>query len=75
MSTEQNQMRPIWYFVGWILISIGGIVILSGIYNLFFELPNTSVMEGLHPNLWWGTILLIVGIIYAWKNKDIRNSQ
>ena len=53
-------MRPIWYFVGWGLLIIGGMLILAGIYVLFFPIPGASVLEELHPNLWWGALIAIV---------------
>jgi len=65
-------MRPIWYFVGWILMLTGGVVILSGIYNVFFTPPNVSVLKGLHPDLWWGGVLFLIGLLYTLKNKDVR---
>ena len=37
---EEKGMRPIWYFVGWGLLIIGGMLILAGIYILFFPYPQ-----------------------------------
>lgn len=72
MNETPTGMRPIWFFVGWLLTIIGGIVLIAGIVNFFTVLPNTTVVARLHPNLWWGAILIIVGIAYILKNKGIR---
>ena len=68
---EEKGMRPIWYFVGWFLLMIGGLLILAGIYGLFFPISNTSVLGELHLNLWWGGLMAIVGLIFIIRNKDI----
>lgn len=72
MIEEKSGMRPIWYFVGWILLLTGLMVVLAGIYGLFAPLPSTSVMDHLHPNLWWGTLMIIFGLIYIVVNKNVR---
>lgn len=65
-------MKPIWYFVGLILLITGTIVLLSGIYSFFNPPEVKKVLSETHPELWWGTLMIIVGIIYVWKNKDKR---
>jgi hypothetical protein len=72
---EQNQIEgrwPIWYFVGWILLVIGSLIIIAGILNLFFSLPSTSVVETTHPDLWWGGFISLVGGFYIWKHSGVR---
>ena len=72
MAKTADGMHPIWYFVGWLLILIGSIVVLAGVVNLFMPLPNTTVVKGLHPNLWWGSILIVVGLVYVLKHRGVR---
>ena len=58
----QDKMLDIWFFVGIILIIYGVILSLIGIYYIFN--PYTDVILGnLNPNLWWGGIMIISGII------------
>ncbi len=72
-NEQQESMKPIWYFVGWMLALIGGLIVLAGILNLFKKLPDTSVVESLHPDLWWGAIITLTGIFYIfWNHKKIR---
>ena len=70
--TEIEEMRPIWYFVGWVLLLCGLLVVLAGIYGLFAPVPNESVVGYLQPNLWWGALIVIVGLIYILKNRNVR---
>jgi amino acid transporter len=69
---QEKGMRPIWYFVGWLLFIIGILVIIAGILNLFFPPPSTSVVGTTHPDLWWGAIIALFGAIYLWKHSGVR---
>lgn len=66
---EQKKMKPIWYFVGLVLLSMGTLVFLTGIYLLAFGIPHKTVLGGLHPNVWWGFIMVVVGVIFFLKNR------
>jgi hypothetical protein len=58
---SEQGMKPIWYFVGLIVIVIGSLVFCSGIY-LFLNPPAVkTVLAELHPNLWWGGVMIIFG--------------
>lgn len=72
MNNEQKGMRPIWYFVGWMLFLIGILIIIAGFLNLFLQMPSTSVVEAIHPDLWWGSIICLTGIFYIWWNHKKR---
>lgn len=63
-------MKPIWYFVGLILLITGTIVVVSGVYTYFNPPEVKKVLSETHPELWWGTIMMIVGAIYVWKNYN-----
>ena len=70
MEQEQAGMRPIWYFVGYLLSVIGLLVVLAGILNLFYTLPSTSVLGSIHPDIWWGGLITVVGLVYIWNNRN-----
>jgi hypothetical protein len=57
----QKGMKPIWYFVGLIVLVTGGLVLCSGIYLYFNPPVARTVLAETHPNLWWGTIMLLFG--------------
>ncbi len=51
---------------------IGGI----GIYELFVPLPpdDQTVLSNFHPGIWWGALMLIIGIFYVLKFHPKRKS-
>ena len=65
-------MKPIWWFVGLILIVMGAIIFITGIYYLFNHAPTQTKFTELHPCVWWGGIMLAVGLIYVIKNKNVK---
>jgi hypothetical protein len=62
-------MKPIWYFVGLLLIILGTIVLAAGIYTLVYPPPEHKVLAQIHPNLWWGTIMMVSGLIFLLSNR------
>ncbi|MEG8947312.1 hypothetical protein [Rosettibacter firmus] len=62
-------MKPIWYFVGLILLIMGGIIFLTGIYYLINPSARVTVLSEIHPNIWWGAVMLIFGSIMYFKFK------
>ena len=69
MSNEKG-MRSIWYFVGLIMLMIGILVFLAGIYNLINPTNQDIKLTDLHTNIWWGALIAITGLIYIVKNKN-----
>ncbi len=62
-------MKPIWYFVGLMLIVIGLILVTTGTYLLISPPEPATVLSEMHPNLWWGGILLVTGLIFTLVNR------
>lgn len=65
-------MKPIWFFVGLILLAIGLVIFLTGIYSLFNPAMDKKVLSNLHPDIWWGGIMVVVGLIYVIKNRKVK---
>ncbi len=63
-------MKPIWYFVGLILVITGVIIVGAGIYNIINPPEVKKVLADTRPELWWGTLMIIVGGLYVWKNYN-----
>lgn len=63
-------MKPIWYFVGLILLAMGGIIFLTGVYYLFNTSSHNTVLANTHPNLWWGLIMVAFGALLYLKNRN-----
>lgn len=54
----------IWFFVG-VLLTVYGIMILAtGLYELGTPPAHRAVLASLHPEIWWGAVLLVLGLFY-----------
>jgi O-antigen/teichoic acid export membrane protein len=69
MEKELKQMKPIWYFVGLMLSAMGVVVLLAGIANYISPPPRLTVLHQLHPELWWGLIMIIAGLLFFFLNR------
>lgn len=66
-------MRPIWYFVGLILLIMVGIIFLNGIYQSINPKSIKTVLKETQPSLWWGGIMILSdGTLYLKTKKTIR---
>lgn len=54
----------IWFFIGTLLTVYGVLITVTGVYELFSPPANTPVLFNLHASIWWGIVLLAVGLIY-----------
>jgi len=61
--SEKHHIIPVWFFVGVLLLIYGVLILASGI--LEFSTPPTTVLGNLHPAIWWGALLTIIGAIYV----------
>jgi len=65
---------PIWFFIG-SLLSVYGILILgSGIYNVISPPAHPLALAYLHADIWWGILLLVIGLIYVVKYRPSKGS-
>jgi hypothetical protein len=56
----------IWFFIGISLLVNGVLILGAGIYQLIDPPANPGVaLFYLHANVWWGAVLLIVGVFYC----------
>jgi len=65
--TGEDGSISIWFFIGVLLAFYGAVILGYGIYALGQPLPTDRVMADLHPDIWWGALLLILGVIYVSK--------
>lgn len=68
---EEKGMKPIWHFVGLLMVIVGIIILGSGIYYLSSPPKDPIVLHELHPDIWWGAIMTVFGIILLWINKGV----
>jgi len=65
---------PIWFFIGVLLGLYGGLVMCYGLYEWATGIYPAGVqLTGLHTPVWWGALLLIIGVIYLIKFRPGRS--
>jgi divalent metal cation (Fe/Co/Zn/Cd) transporter len=62
-------MKSIWYFVGLLLAAMGVIITVSAVHSLVRPPAQPKVLSHLHPDLWWGIIMLVFGLAFALFNR------
>jgi uncharacterized membrane protein HdeD (DUF308 family) len=70
MTNKKKGLKTIWYFVGLVLMSMGVLVFISGVIQFISPTKNGSVLSELHPSLWWGALMIVIGLIYYLTNKN-----
>lgn len=65
----------IWFFIGIALVVNGALIAAAGVYEYFVPPEHPVVLFHLHANLWWGALLLIVGIIYCYHFAPNRRTH
>lgn len=54
----------IWFFIGVLLTIYGVLITGTGIYEFISPPTNPPVLASLHASLWWGLVLLLIGLFY-----------
>jgi len=54
----------IWFFIGTLLTAYGVLIFGTGLYELSSPPANAPVLFKLHASIWWGALLLLIGLIY-----------
>ena len=64
---DEHEQVPIWFFVGILLLVYGIIIAAVGVYNLLFpgQVNPHLALQWLHADLWWGTVLAVLGGFYT----------
>ena len=66
-APEKHHMLPVWFFIGIVLAIYGVMITVQGLYQISH--PAGTVLEDLHPAIWWGAIMAVVGLMFAIKNR------
>jgi hypothetical protein len=63
----------IWFFIGVLLVVYGGMVLLYGVYEWMTGIYPAGVqLTNLHTPVWWGALLLVIGLLYVVKFRPDR---
>lgn len=55
----------IWFFIGALLTAYGLLITGTGLYELASPPEHPVVLANLHAPIWWGAVLLIIGLFYV----------
>jgi hypothetical protein len=59
---------PIWFFIGVLLVIYGAMIFGYGIYEWHTgNYPPLVELTNLHTPVWWGGLLLALGVLYVVK--------
>ena len=67
-------MLSIWFFIGILLLAYGILILGAGLYELANPPEHPVVLANLHAGIWWGALLVILGLIYSLKFKPGRGN-
>jgi FtsH-binding integral membrane protein len=72
-----NKFREvsIWFFIGVSLLVNGALIFSAGVYEFISPPVTPVVLSKLHANLWWGAVLLFLGVLYCVKFRPRRESE
>jgi hypothetical protein len=62
----------IWFFTGICLLVNGALICATGIHELVSPPADKVVLYDLHANIWWGGVLLVVGLVYSLRYSPAR---
>jgi hypothetical protein len=67
-------MISIWFFIGIALAVNGALILIAGLYQLINPPAHPNiVLYFLHANVWWGALLLVIGLIYCLRFSPKRS--
>lgn len=62
----------IWFFIGISLAVNGAVIFARGIYELMSPPEHQVVLYNLHANVWWGGVLLVLGLFFSVRFSPAR---
>ncbi|MGE5646017.1 MAG: hypothetical protein ACM336_09525 [Acidobacteriota bacterium] len=71
----KDKVISIWLFVGALLLIYGVMILVSGIYDLYHPPEHVTVLANLHPQIWWGALLVVLGAIYTWAFRPGKTGK
>lgn len=62
-------MKPIWFFVGVLLLINGVFVLFADVFFVFNPPDHITMFAHLRPGLWWGVLMIAVGGVFLLTNR------
>ena len=67
-------MLSIWFFIGLLLLAYGILILGAGIYDFMSPPQHPLILAELHAGIWWGVLLIVMGLLYTVKFRPGRNN-
>jgi hypothetical protein len=64
----------IWFFIGISLLVNGALILAAGLYELVHPPEFRVVLYHLHASVWWGALMVVVGLLYTLKFRPRRQT-
>jgi hypothetical protein len=61
--TAETKPLPVWYFIGWLLLIYG--ILIVGVGTGVLEVSSASVTADPQIGVWWGALLIVIGLTYV----------
>jgi hypothetical protein len=65
-------MLSIWFFIGVLLLAYGIVILGAAIWDLMYPPAHPLILANLHAGIWWGGLLIVMGLFYSLKFKPGR---
>lgn len=69
---EKKEPISIWYFVGLMLTIYGVLILGAGVYDVVAGIERDTVLAELHAGVWWGGLLLVLGLAWVYSSSPGR---
>jgi hypothetical protein len=70
--SDKKHFISIWFFIGCLLAFYGLLIFGAGVYGISNPPAQKVVLHELHPGIWWGGLMLALGLVYAVKFRPGR---
>jgi multisubunit Na+/H+ antiporter MnhG subunit len=71
--SEKHHIIPVWFFVGCLLLIYGVLILASGLIG-WSHPPENVVLTNLHAPVWWGAVLIVLGVVYCAMFRPGKNT-
>ena len=65
----------IWFVIGLLLNVYGVMIFGAGIYGYFNTPANPVVLQNLHAGIWWGFLLIVMGVFYTLRFRPKKEKK
>jgi len=69
--SEKHEIIPVWFFVGVLFLIYGVLILGSGLFE--WSHPPATTLAELHAPVWWGALLILLGVIYVGMFRPKKN--